>query len=270
MDFTLKTYHSLLCALQKADYRFYTFEEYCERKEDLSDSQFVILRHDVDEIASNALKIALLEHELGIRATYYFRIVKQSFDPDIIWKIVALGHEVGYHYEDLVFADGDMSKAIGTFATHLQEIRKFYPVRTVSMHGSSSSIYDNRTLWQHYRLADFGLIGEPYLTTDFRQVFYITDTGYAWDGGKYAVRDVVENGFDLSFHSTKQIINSIENDKFPHQCLMLAHTLWTDNLWQWVLLHLREKLRNSIKRLAGQNVVINWFYAGLVKLYWIR
>ena len=136
MDFTLKTTipYFALCKRQ-----INTFEEYCERKEDLSDSKFVILRHDVDEIASNALKIALLEHELGIRATYYFRIVKQSFDPDIIWKIVALGHEVGYHYEDLVFADGDMSKAIGTFATHLQEIRKFYPVRTVSMHGSSSS-----------------------------------------------------------------------------------------------------------------------------------
>ena len=37
-----------------------------KRKADLSDSKFVILRHDVDEIAYNALKIALLEHELGI------------------------------------------------------------------------------------------------------------------------------------------------------------------------------------------------------------
>lgn len=268
MDFTLKTYHSLLCALQKADYRFYTFEEYCERKEDLSDSKFVILRHDVDEIASNALKIALLEHELGIRATYYFRIVKQSFDPDIIWKIVALGHEVGYHYEDLVFADGDMSKAIGTFATHLQEIRKFYPVRTVSMHGSSSSIYDNRTLWQHYRLADFNLIGEPYLTTDFRRVFYLTDTGYAWDGKKYAVRDVVEDHFGISFHTTQQIINCINQNEFPERCMILVHTLWTDSMWQWILLHLREFFKNRVKRFSRHNKTVCFLYSHFVKYYW--
>ena len=112
-----------------------------------------------------------------------FRIVKQSFDPDIIWKLWLWDNEVGYHYEDLVFL---LMVICPKLSGHLQLIFKkygnFYPVRTVSMHGSSSSIYDNRTLWQHYRLADFGLIGEPYLTTDFQRVFYLTDTGYAWDG----------------------------------------------------------------------------------------
>lgn len=269
MDFTLKIYRSLLYSLKQAGYTFQTFEEYCEgRVGERLDDKFILLRHDVDEIASNALKVAELEYELGIRATYYFRIVKQSFNPTIIKKIVELGHEVGYHYEDLSFSKGDMGRAIILFERHLQRLRAFYPVRTVCMHGSSTSLYDNRTIWQHYKLTDFGLIGEPYLTTDFKQIFYVTDTGYAWDGGKYAVRDVVENNFGLSFHSTQEIINSIENGEFPSQCMMLAHTLWTDNLWQWMALHLREILRNNVKRMARNNRLVKWGYARLVKLYW--
>ncbi len=75
MDFTLKSYESLINALQKAGYRFITFEEYCSG---LQPNKFVILRHDVDEIAANALKIAILENRYSIKATYFFRIVRQS------------------------------------------------------------------------------------------------------------------------------------------------------------------------------------------------
>lgn len=57
----------------------------------------VILRHDVDERPQNALKMAHIEYRLGIRATYYFRILKISNDPDVIAEIVRMGHEIGYH-----------------------------------------------------------------------------------------------------------------------------------------------------------------------------
>lgn len=61
----------------------------------------MVLRHDVDELAVNALAMARLEHDMGIAASYYFRIVKQSNNPAVIHQIVQLGHEIGYHYEDL-------------------------------------------------------------------------------------------------------------------------------------------------------------------------
>ena len=93
---------------------------------------------------------------------------------------------------------------------------------------------DNRLLWQQFNLADFGLIGEPYLSTDFDKVYYLTDTGYAWDGGKYATRDIVENNHGLTFHATSQIVESINAEKFPKQCMILAHTLWSDNICQWI------------------------------------
>jgi len=55
----------------------------------------------VDRKPGNALKMARLEDEMGIRATYFFRIVKESYDEDIIRQIAEMGHEIGYHYENL-------------------------------------------------------------------------------------------------------------------------------------------------------------------------
>ena len=135
-DFTLKSYRSLLLAFQQAGYRFQTFEELLTAP---AEGKVVVMRHDVDELAGNALKMARLEHELGVRATYYFRIVKQSNVPEVIEEIARLGHDIGYHYEDLVLAEGDERKAIKLFEEHLAYFRQYYPVRTVSMHGSSSS-----------------------------------------------------------------------------------------------------------------------------------
>jgi hypothetical protein len=38
---------------------------------------------------------------MGITGSYYFRMVPESFDEDVIRQIYDMGHEVGYHYEDL-------------------------------------------------------------------------------------------------------------------------------------------------------------------------
>ena len=264
-DFTLKSYRSLIEAFQHAGYRFQTFEEMLTAP---VEGRVVVMRHDVDELAGNALKMARLEHELGARATYYFRVVKQSNVPEVIEEIARLGHEIGYHYEDLVLAEGDEQKAIQLFEEHLAYFRQYYPVRTISMHGSSSSKFDNRLLWKNRHLSDYDLLGEPYLSLDFHKVFYMTDTGFAWDGGKYAARDIVESGFDLKFHATQQVVACIEQDNYPAKAMILAHTLWTDNTLQWYGLHLREFFRNNVKLVAKNNRWVGYLYGKLVKLYW--
>ncbi len=272
MDFTLKTYRELLVALQNKGYRFLRYGDYCvEERSLLVDGKsqlWVILRHDVDELPSNALKMAKIENGLGIKATYYFRTVNHSNNPEVIRTIVRLGHEIGYHYEDLALAKGNVELAKQSFKENLEYFRSFYPVKTVCMHGSSTSEYDNRLLWCDCSFGDFDLLGEPYLTTDFEKIFYLTDTGYAWDGGKYAVRDIVENKFELKLHSTRDIINTIQKGDFPDRVFILAHTLWTNCLWLWVSLHVREFVRNRIKNIARKNIIVKRFYSFLVNLYW--
>ena len=264
-DFTLKSYKTLLLAFQQAGYRFLTFEEWMTTR---NEGRTVVMRHDVDELAWNALKMAQLEHALGVRATYFFRVVKQSNVPEVIKQIVALGHEVGYHYEDLALAEGDVKKAMGSFEKNLEYFRSYYPVKSVCMHGSSTSKYDNRLLWKEHQLSDYGLVGEPYLTVDFHKVFYMTDTGYAWDGGKYATRDVVESGFDLHFHTTRQVAQCLNEGGFPQYALILAHTLWTDSFVQWNWLHLREFFRNHLKQLSKNDPWLARCYEKMVRWYW--
>ena len=264
-DFTLKSYRSLLEAFQSAGYHFQTFEELMTAP---SEGRSVVMRHDVDELAWNALKMAKLEHALGVRATYFFRVVKQSNVPEVIERIARMGHEVGYHYEDLALAEGDEGKAIESFKSNLAYFRGFYPVRSVCMHGSSTSKYDNRLLWKNHSLSEFGLVGEPYLSVDFDKVYYMTDTGYAWDGGKYAVRDIVESPFSLKFHTTAQVVDCINEGNFPEKALILAHTLWTGNGLQWDLLHLREFLRNHMKLMAKNNKGVAKLYKTMVDAYW--
>jgi hypothetical protein len=120
-----------------------------------------------------------------------------------------LGHEIGYHYEDLSLCKGNYESAIKHFEINLNKFRKIYPVKTICMHGSPLSKWDNRDLWKKYNYRDFGIIGEPYFDMDFDDVFYLTDTGRRWDGDKVSVRDKVksekqENG-NLRFRSTMDI-----------------------------------------------------------------
>ncbi len=264
-DFTLMTYRRLLETWLKAGYCFQTFEAFVTVPEE---GKVIVMRHDVDELAWNALKMAKVENALGIRTTYFFRVVKQSNVTEVIREIVSLGHEIGYHYEDLSAADGDKAAALESFKSHLAYFRQYYPVQTVCMHGSSTSRYDNRSLWEEQSLADFGLVGEPYLTVDFDKVYYLTDTGYAWDGGKYAVRDTVDNRFGLSFHTSMQIMKCVEKGAFPEKAMILAHTLWTDNLLQWLWLHVREAMRNRVKMLSKKHKTVAKWYDKIVKLYW--
>jgi hypothetical protein len=76
-------------------------------------TRVIILRHDVDRRPGNALKTARLEHDLGIPASYYFRAVPESRDEAVIQKIAGLGHEIGYHYENLSACKGDPEKKAG-------------------------------------------------------------------------------------------------------------------------------------------------------------
>jgi len=247
MDFTLKIYKELLTALKTAGYNFITFEQFCEGK---TTEKFVILRHDVDLKAENSLATAKIEHDLGILGSYYFRIVPQSNKPNIIKQIAELGHEIGYHYEDLSLFKGNENEAIKHFEKQLEHFRQFYPVRTICMHGSPTSKIDNRSIWETYNYRDFGIIGEPYFDIDFNKVFYLTDTGRCWDGEKYSVRDKVKSSFTQSYHTTNQLIEAIKNNELPNQIMITTHPQrWTDSKVEWSIEFLSQHLKNIIKRI---------------------
>lgn len=250
-DFTPLIHNKLLRSLLEQDYKFITFLEYLtlKKEEPAQDRKLIILRHDVEKFYGNALIMAKIQYELGIRGSYYFRMLPKHYQPSIIKQIADLGHEIGYHYDDLVQCKGNSEKAIQRFQTNLQTLRTIAPVQTICMDGSPLSKFDNKNLWRQeelekgragelekrqagelaswragekglsdqagYHYSDFGIIGEPYYDMDFNDFFYLTDTGRRWDGWKTSVRDKVaqqERWIEegLVFHSTQDIIDAVE------------------------------------------------------------
>lgn len=254
-DFSLDIYRELLERLMEKGYELIPYSTY--RKSDISKEQkFVILRHDVDARPENSLKTAQIEKSLGVKATYYFRVGKESNRPEIIRAIAQLGHEIGYHYEDMSLCGGDADQAWSHFQTWLAYFRQYYAVETISMHGAPMSKWDGRALWKKYDYKTLGIIGEPYLDTDFSDVFYLTDTGRRWDGFKVSVRDKIPQYQDewtakgLVWHTTPQLLRAIEEDRLPAHVMMTTHPQrWTDKRGEWWLEMMAQSAKNIIKRI---------------------
>lgn len=245
-DFTITIYERLLDALIGQGYTFQTLEEFLRSPSEKT----IILRHDVDLLPGNSLKFAEIQSKRNIKGVYYFRAVPESWDENIIMSISKLGHEIGYHYESLTTTNGDVRKGIIDFKTNLEELRKLAPVSTICMHGSPRSKFDSRDLWKENNYKDFGLMGEPYFDLDFNEVFYLTDTGRKWDGDKVSVRDKVNSGFDLSFHSTEEIISVVRSGKFPKQVMFTFHPQrWNDGVSMWLKEYIFQSVKNIVKQL---------------------
>ena len=257
-DFSLDIYRELLETFQQRGYQLISFSDYLkgEWRQVRSEKKFVILRHDVDLKPENSLKTAQIEKSLGARATYYFRVGKESNNPEIIRQIVQLGHEIGYHYEDMTLCNGDVDKAWEHFKTWLEYFRRYYAVETICMHGAPTSKYDGKDIWKKYDYRELGIIGEPYIDTDFSDVFYLTDTGRCWDGYKVSVRDKIPGYQDewtkqgLTFHTTWELIVAAVGKRVPPHVMITSHPQrWTNDVMEWRAELVKQNIKNYIKRI---------------------
>lgn len=266
MDFTLNIYQLFIQKLISKGYNFQTFEQYLRN----SLVKDIILRHDVDKLPYNSLSTAKIESELGVRGSYYFRIGKESNNPEVIKQIAELGHEIGYHYETMDTASERLKgkgkrlkeeekgrlvdAAYEEFCKNLEYFKTLYPIKTICMHGSPLSKYDNKDIWKKYDYKSLGLVGEPYFDIDFNKFFYLTDTGRCWNGYKYSVRDKmpqqeqwIKQG--LVFKTTNDIIRAAEHNKLPNQIMITVHPQrWNDSVIPWTKELVMQNVKNMVKR----------------------
>jgi len=236
-DFTLSVYQDLLQEIRRAGFRVVTVKEYFAQKN--GEEQFIILRHDVDRCPGNALKMAELESAHDIFATYYFRFTKKAFVPRIIKRVEKLGHEIGYHYEVMDKARGNIYQAEQIFNSELESLRKLVEVNTVCMHGNPFTKWDNRSFWKHFSYSKFNLSGEAYLSINDPDLYYSTDTGRGWNRIKYNMKDI------FSYHSisylpllstTWQLIDVIRSKKYRKMYLQIHPNRWS---WKWLQWHIQ-------------------------------
>ena len=235
MDYTLSKYESLLAAIQLHNIPVYGIKEWIKNPQ----ANGIILRHDVDRWPVNALKMAKLEYKYNISSTYYFRRAKSTFKPSIIKKIADLSHEVGYHYEDLSLAKGDYKKAIQLFNKHLKVIRQIVPVKTIAMHGRPLSRFNNLDLWKHYDFKNSDLIGETFLSIDYSDIYYFTDTGRNWYENKNNLRDFTESKIpQQNIKNTDNLIQFIKNNSKNKIAIATHPERWNNNKLEWIIYYI--------------------------------
>ena len=166
--------------------------------------------------------------------------------------------------------------AIESFRKNLQRLRELAPVRTICMHGSPLSKWDNRLLWKYYDYRDFGIIGEAYFDTDFNEVLYLTDTGRRWDGEAVNIRDKAQRRSGAmaqgkegpgeqpatsnqqpatlpKIHSTFDIITAAKTGTLPDKVMLTVHPQrWNNRPLPWLRELIWQNIKNPVKRLLSR------------------
>ena len=246
-DFTLSKFKELCEEITLLNYQVFGVRNYLKLAE--VSNKFIIIRHDIDGNLDIALKMAEIECEYNINSTYYVRMIDSVFQPAIIRKFVNMGHEVGYHYEVLDKAKGNKNKAIEIFKEELSMLRNVCDVDTICMHGNPRTPWDNKDIWKDYQFKDFDIIGEPYLSIDFKNILYLSDTGRNW-GSKYKVKDTVGNicGKETlrKINSTNDVIRLLQQRKY-NRIFFLSHPRWNDEMIPWIKELIWQDVKNVVK-----------------------
>ena len=239
-DFTLKKYAQVLSILGNGDFT---------TKNHFSNGSNVILRHDVDRPPHNVIPMARLEYNNGIKSTYFFRVRPRLYNPEIISKVMSLGHEIGYHYEVLDKAKGDYQKAIQIFQNEWELFREWDSV-SICMHGNPLSSYVNKDIWGKYNFRDFNVLGEAYISIDFNKMKYFTDTGRKWNSKHFSVKDKISNNL-IEIKSTNKLIKFIKENQMKGFYILTHPSKWNDSLlpWCWELIYQNSK--NVVKSMIN-------------------
>ncbi len=102
-EFTQDAYRALLTAFKERDYTFASFPESTRLLEQAE--RFVIMRHDLDFDLLAAARIAEIEAEEGVKASYFILLRTDLYNPfsadgsAAVRRILELGHDLGLHFD---------------------------------------------------------------------------------------------------------------------------------------------------------------------------
>jgi hypothetical protein len=246
-DFTLAAYGRLCASLTESGYASLGLADYLGRPPAERPERCVLLRHDVESSPAKALAMGELERRHGLVASYFFRTKRAVFQPQAIRALVALGHEIGYHYETLGRCLGRLDAAVALFGRELARLREHADVRVASMHGAPLSPWDNRDIWSKARPRDFGLVGEVYLDLDYASVSYFSDTGRTWHPRRYNIRDHPPAPPGALVDTTQELIALVLSRRLPRLCLLVHPDRWAATGFEWRARALRDGLENRAK-----------------------
>ena len=166
----------------------YSFEKFSHNKKDHA----AILRHDIDFCVPSALKIAKIEYEQSIRATYFFMVSTNAYSigslasRKIIEEIRSLGHTVSLHFDPAIYDDIDKG-----FATEKLFLESLFDVEitSVSLHRPRGFIDNNNRKLDR--------VSHTYEDKFFRDMKYISDSGGRFSYGHPLDQPELQEGKNL-------------------------------------------------------------------------
>lgn len=230
-DFTLKAYAGMIEAALEADYRPMRVSDWMRGGNDDFEA-VVVLRHDVDRRPEHALAMAEEEASRGAYATYYFRCVGSAFNPPIIRRIAAMGHEIGYHYEDFHMGNYDPDRAYALYVKNLASLREIAPISTIAMHGSPVARFNNMELWKHRSFEESG-VKDCILSVDWSNFVFFTDTGRSFDARLTNMRDTIGGKRAAGVRTSFDVADHLSRQKPPRVQINVHPERWSDGLWPW-------------------------------------
>lgn len=178
-DFTLEHYREILETIKRT-HRTMSFRDAHELGERILDQgRFVIMRHDIEFSLPWALKLAELDAECGMQATFFLLQTSEynPFEEDqalIIRRILDLGHDIGLHY------DAGLFERLGVDATKVAEqqialFQDFFDTRIYAM-SSHMPMRSGKT---------FNVPGviDTYDPLYLTKIKYVSDSVQAWREG---------------------------------------------------------------------------------------
>jgi hypothetical protein len=139
-DFTLDNFRRLI-RLAKLNYRFRQFTDF-DRAE-----RFVLWRHDVDFSVHRAVRMARVEAEEGVTATYFLHLHSEFYNllelevKHLIRELKSLGHALGLHFDTHYFAVEDSEELERLLDWEKRVLEEYFEfeIRVFSFHITSST-----------------------------------------------------------------------------------------------------------------------------------
>ncbi len=140
-DFTEKNYKKIL-ELIKSKYDVLKFDEIKGKK------RFVILRHDIDFSIHRAHKLAKIEKQNGIEASYFLWLGSFFYNlfeieaKALIFKIIEMGHDIGLHFDSAnynIHSEKDLSYWLN-FEKKILETNFKVKIKVFSFHNPTDDI----------------------------------------------------------------------------------------------------------------------------------
>jgi hypothetical protein len=244
--FTHAAYADLLDAIAQAGCETLTVREYLSPGR--LPERFVVLRHDVDRKPRRAEALARLEADLGVSSSYYFH--PSAFRETRVERVEGLGHEVGYHYDDVATARGDRRTARALFANNLRVFRRACDVDTVSPHAAALSPHDNASLWEHgLSFEDFDLLGDADRSADYVDLSFFSDAGRTFrDRPADRTRALGERDQTVTADTTDALAARFREGAVERACLLTHPRRWTNSLPARVLSRSRDRAATLVHR----------------------